>query len=137
MSHCKICQSDNVTTHCEAESIHYKEQILKVDMDYSLCHSCGREFISKAQIAKNDVRVRDAKKLFDGLLTSTEIYQARRSLGLTQDQAATLFGGGKNAFSKYERGEVSQSAAMDKLIKICLKHPEIFKELSVESGIKV
>jgi HTH-type transcriptional regulator/antitoxin MqsA len=40
-----------------------------------------------------------------------------------------VFGGGRNAFSKYERGEVSQSVAMDKLIRVCLKHRDVFQEL--------
>ncbi len=55
------------------------------------------------------------RKKSDGLLTSSEIYEARITLGLTQESASLVFGGGKNAFSKYERAEVSQSVAMDKL----------------------
>ena len=37
----------------------------------------------------------------------------RKRLSLTQAQAARLMGGGDNAFSKYERGEITQSAAMN------------------------
>ncbi len=40
------------------------------------------------------------------------------------------------AFSKYERAEVSQSTAMDKLIRICLKHRSVFRELLADAGIK-
>ena len=97
-------------------------------------HNLG---VSKPQIIKNDALLRDAKKHFDGLLTSTEIYEARTTLGLTQEQASLVFGGGKNAFSKYERAEVSQSAAMDKLIRLCLKHDFAFQELLTEAGVEV
>lgn len=66
-------------------------------------------------------------------LTVEEYYKthrrARRTLGLSQEEAARLFGGGRNAFSKYERGEVAQSVAMDRLIRLCLSHPELVKEL--------
>ncbi|MDE0460281.1 MAG: type II toxin-antitoxin system MqsA family antitoxin [Chromatiales bacterium] len=38
----------------------------------------------------------------------------RKRLGLTQ--AARLMGGGDNAFSKYKRGEVTRSAAMNSVL---------------------
>src|SRR5690606_39913720 len=48
---------------------------------------------------------------------------ARETLRLTQGQAAELFGGGANAFSKCERGDVIQSVAMDRLIRLSLAFP--------------
>tara|TARA_B110000211_G_scaffold52074_1_gene57394 strand:+ start:718 stop:1158 length:441 start_codon:yes stop_codon:yes gene_type:complete len=105
-------------------------------MEYSVCNECAREFVSRQQILNNDSRVRDAKKSEDGLLTSTDIYHARTSMELTQEQASLVFGGGKNAFSKYERAQVSQSVSMDKLIRICLKHPPVLLELLIGAGIR-
>ena len=137
MTNCKMCKSTNISQLDNVEDISYKGNILAVSMEYSVCNDCKREFIPKPQILNNDARIRDAKKRADGLLTSTEIYNARISLGLTQEQASLVFGGGKNAFSKYERAEVSQSIAMDKLIRISLKHPSVFHELQVCAGIKV
>lgn len=136
MINCKLCKSENIKQLDDVESISYKGTELSVTMEYSICSDCGREFVSKQQILNNDSRIRDAKKTVDGLLTSTEIYHARTSLGLTQEQASIVFGGGKNAFSKYERAEVSQSAAMDKLIRICLKHQSVLNELLASSGLK-
>jgi len=136
MNNCKICKSESIRQLDDMESISYKGSVLSISMEYSVCNKCEREFVSKQQILNNDSRVRDAKKSVDGLLTSTEIYHARTSMELTQEQAALVFGGGKNAFSKYERSEVSQSVAMDKLIRICLKHPTVLHELLIGAGIK-
>ncbi|WP_354470402.1 type II toxin-antitoxin system MqsA family antitoxin [Marinobacterium sp. MBR-109] len=36
-----------------------------------------------------------------------------------------MLGGGRNAFSKYERGEVAQSVAMDRIIRVCQTHPSL------------
>jgi len=130
MSECKYCKSTNIEHKEEQELIAYKGNKINISVEFSICRKCGREFISKQQILNNDARVRDAKKTADGLLTSFEIYEARVKLGLTQEQASIVFGGGKNAFSKYERAEVSQSIAMDKLIRVCLRHPKVFIELS-------
>ena len=130
MSNCKLCKSEDVSDYVEAEEVSYKGSSLQVSIAYSLCNNCDREFISKPQILQNEAALRAAKKDYDGLLSSEEIIRARRTLSLTQEQAARVFGGGRNAFSKYERGEVSQSVAMDKLIRICLNHREVFHELA-------
>ena len=130
MTNCKLCNFEDVSDYVEADKISYKESTLQVSIAYSLCNNCDREFISKPQILQNEAALRAAKKDYDGLLSSEEIIRARRTLSLTQEQAARVFGGGRNAFSKYERGEVSQSVAMDKLIRICLNHREVFHELA-------
>ena len=130
MTNCKLCKSEDVSDYVEGEEITYKGSTLQVSIAYSLCNNCDREFISKPQILQNESALRAAKKDYDGLLSSEEIIRARRTLSLTQEQAARVFGGGRNAFSKYERGEVSQSVAMDKLIRICLNHREVFHELA-------
>lgn len=137
MTNCKICKSESIRRLNDMENISYKGSLLSISMEYSVCNECEREFVSKQQILNNDSRIRDAKKSVDGLLTSTEIYHARTSMKLTQEQASLVFGGGKNAFSKYERAEVSQSVAMDKLIRICLKHPVVLHELLISAGIEI
>lgn len=137
MNVCKYCKSSEVARLTESDVFSYKGSDLNVPVEFSVCSGCGQEFITKEQIQNNDARLRDAKKKKDGLLTSVEIYNSRVKLGLTQDQAATVFGGGRNAFSKYERAEVSQSVAMDKLIKVCLRHPNVFNELLYDCGVKL
>ncbi len=137
MTNCKICKSKKILHLEDVETISFKGSSLEISMEYSICQDCEREFVSKQQIVNNDSRIRDAKKHVDGLMTSTEIFDARTTLGLTQEQASLVFGGGKNAFSKYERAEVSQSAAMDRLIKVCLKHPYVYRELLESAKIKI
>jgi HTH-type transcriptional regulator/antitoxin MqsA len=51
-------------------------------------------------------------------------------LGLTQAEAGRIFGGGVNAFSRYERGATKPSTQMRKLLKIVEKHPELIRELA-------
>jgi HTH-type transcriptional regulator/antitoxin MqsA len=59
-----------------------------------------------------------------------EVRVIREKLGLTQAQAGKIFGGGVNAFSRYERGESKPSTQMRKLLKIAEKHPELVKEIA-------
>jgi len=134
MEKCKACKSTEVIELQSSEVIKYKDKDLTIAIDYSTCGNCQREFVSKNQILSNDARIRAAKKEFDGLMSSQDLKRARKSLGLTQEAAALLFGGGINAFSKYERGEVTQSTALDLLIKACLKWEEVFQYVMDESG---
>lgn len=98
-------------------------------MAFSLCQNCGREFVSTDQIRSNDRAVLAAKRHADGLMSPEDIRRARELFGLSQEKAAEVFGGGRNAFSKYERGEVAQSVAMDRLIRLCVAHSELVDEL--------
>ena len=60
---------------------------------------------------------------------ASELEGIRKRLKLTQAQAAKLAGGGKNAFSRYERGQAKPVAAVINLFKLLDKHPELIKEL--------
>jgi HTH-type transcriptional regulator/antitoxin MqsA len=136
MTTCLLCDSENTSLHSFNDEINYKGEKLNVELQEIRCDSCGFEFIPKDLILSNEYKIREAKRLADKLLTSEEIKTIRSSLSLTQEQAATIFGGGRNAFSKYERSEVIQSVAMDRLMRISSKYPHILNELKILSGIE-
>lgn len=136
MTSCNKCKSQDINTLSELATVSYRNGEVNARIEFSVCGNCGHEFIPRHQILLNDAAFREAKKQFDGLLTSRAMVEAREKLGITQEQAAQIFGGGRNAFSKYERGEVSQSVAMDRLIRICLKHQHVFRELASSVGVE-
>lgn len=57
------------------------------------------------------------------------ITRVRRKLDLDQRQAAELFGGGVNAFSRYENGKTKPPLALVKLFKLLDRHPDLLDEL--------
>lgn len=59
-----------------------------------------------------------------------ELRRIRRRLGLTQEQAAKLTGGGHNAFSRYERGEAPPMEAVVNLFRLLDRHPDLLAELA-------
>jgi HTH-type transcriptional regulator/antitoxin MqsA len=99
------------------------------------CASCNSEPIFPEQIRRNERKIREAKRLADGLLSGNQIREARERLGLSQQEAATIFGGGTNGFSKYERGETAQSVAMDRLLRLVIADPSKLDELRAMAGI--
>lgn len=57
------------------------------------------------------------------------IAKVRRKLGLDQREAAELFGGGVNAFSRYETGRTKPPLSLVKLLKVLDRHPDLLNEI--------
>jgi len=53
----------------------------------------------------------------------------RKKLDLGQREAAELFGGGVNAFSRYENGKTKPPLALVKLFKLLDRHPDLLGEV--------
>ena len=61
-------------------------------------------------------------------LTPLVIRAIREACGLSQREAARVFGGGPKAFEKYEAGEVAPSSAMTRLLLLAARRPELFQK---------
>ena len=131
---CAECGSSAFEVRIEPDESQRNGQSFTVDVEYSVCRQCGDIVIFSDQIKRNDCVLRDAWRKIDGLLTAQEIVALRNTLKLTQQDAAKIFGGGTNAFSKYERSEVIQSVAMDKLMRAALDVPDMFIWLKQQAG---
>ena len=57
------------------------------------------------------------------------ITDVRKKLDLDQREAAEIFGGGVNAFSRYETGKTKPPLALVKLLKVLDRHPELLAEV--------
>jgi HTH-type transcriptional regulator/antitoxin MqsA len=57
------------------------------------------------------------------------ITTVRKKLDLDQREAAEIFGGGVNAFSRYENGKTKPPLALIKLLKVLDRHPELLNEV--------
>jgi len=55
---------------------------------------------------------------------AARVRAVRKKLGLTQEEAGRIIGGGRRAFQKYERGTMQPSEAAVGLIEILDRHPE-------------
>ena len=132
---CPVCDSGNLTPKIYSDEFDYKgESVLVENLDCMECDVCDSQPILMGQILSNQKKIADAKRKAVGLLTGGEIVGIRKSLGMTQKEAARVFGGGLNAFSKYERGDVIQSEPMDKLLRLvssslALSNPTLFLDI--------
>ncbi len=134
---CPVCEEGQLHETTFSDDFKHGNSTIHVeDLECFECESCGADPVFKEQIRRNHLRVADAKRTSDGLLPGEEIKEIRTNLDLSQSEAALLFGGGTNAFSKYERGDVLQSKSMDKLLRLASKFPFNVFELCKLAGIK-
>lgn len=76
-----------------------------------------------------DKALNRVKAKADNLVSPEEIRTIRQSLHLTQYEAGNILGGGKNAFQRYESGEVLPSKAISNLLKVLYKEPALLSIL--------
>lgn len=136
-SQCPICGMGVLTPKTTNSYVEYKGKSKYLPLHFSICSVCETEQVDQQQSLENKREMNAFKKTVDGVLTGGEVAAARKSLGLTQVEAARVFGGGPVAFSKYESNDVTQSEAMDKLIRVALNVPEAYDYLLNKSGLSI
>lgn len=102
----------------------------------SECDVCGCVQASPTQLRDNLRAMTAFEKEAVGRLTGKQMREARTKLGLTQVDAAKIFGGGKNSFAKYEADDVTQSEAMDNLVRLAIEIPAARYWLHSKASIK-
>ncbi|GFO56550.1 DNA-binding protein [Geomonas sp. Red276] len=110
---------------------HSGESVTLTGLSGWVCPSCHDGWFDEADhirfAAAGDELVRRARER-----ESKELRRIRKKLGLTQKDAARIFGGGVNAFSRYERGEIEPSTSTMKLLRLLDRHPELLVEVAKE-----
>ena len=70
-----------------------------------------------------------SKQVNAAIVDPAFIAGVRKKLALDQREAAEIFGGGVNAFSRYENGKTKPPLALVKLLKVLDRHPDLLNEI--------
>lgn len=132
---CPICGEGELHPQVRKNPVAYKGRTAELDLHGSFCDACGSEQADVAQTRANKRLMIAFKKRVDGLLIGAEVRALREKWGLSQAEAAQVFGGGPVAFSKYESDDVAQSEAMDKLLRLAAELPAALDRLRRQAGL--
>lgn len=128
---CPVCGGAELKHETRDVVREYKGQtttIYGLTGDY--CDACGEILLESEQGDNYARHLRSFKKVVNASEVDPEfIATVRKRLNLDQRQAAEIFGGGVNAFSRYETGRVAPPRPLVLLFKMIDKHPELFEEL--------
>ncbi len=94
------------------------------------CSACDESILDAAQSARVMHEMRAFVKQVNASIVDPDfIAKVRKKLELDQREAAEIFGGGVNAFSRYENGKTKPPLALVKLLKVLDRHPDLLKEI--------
>ena len=123
---CPLCSQGTLHDGVKTVAQKYKGKVFTSTARGAFCDHCADGFVEpdpKEEIAW--LAFRDQVDAHE----AAELARIRKKLKLTQWEAAQLAGGGKNAFSRYERGQTKPVAAVINLFRLLDRHPELLTEI--------
>lgn len=131
---CVSCGTHDAMHHFEGRSftIDYKQvERLVHDIAGWECSVCGEiEFDHDTDSAERYSKASDQLLEDYAQAMGAELKRIRRKLHLTQKEAVKLLsGGGHNAFSRYERGEIAAPQPLFMLMRLLDRHPHLMAEV--------
>ena len=127
---CPLCASGTLQRRSRKQTFRYKGQAFKYDQPGDWCAKCGEGILSNSDLKAVELQLSDFRSEVDGYLCAGDLRRIRSKLGLSQKAAAEIFGGGHNAFCRYERGLARQPKALDKLLRLLDQHPDLLAEIT-------
>lgn len=128
---CPNCGAAELTHDVRDLPYAYKGEttvLARVEGDF--CPACGESVLDASQSQSVMNRMLEFNKHVNaGAVDPDFIVRVRKKLNLDQKEAGELFGGGVNAFSRYENGKTRPPLALVKLLKLLDRHPELLSEV--------
>jgi HTH-type transcriptional regulator / antitoxin MqsA len=94
------------------------------------CPVCGEVVLTMAESTRVSALMLEFNKQVNASIVNPEfIANVRKKLHLDQREAAEIFGGGINAFSRYENGKTKPPLALVKLFRLLDRHPDLLAEI--------
>lgn len=109
-----VCPVTGTPMHREVRpmTLTYKDESVTFDMPGWYCAESAESIHTGDDMKVSDRILNRLKARTDGLLEPEDIRRIRKKLGLSQEAAGRLIGGGPRAFQKYENGDLLPSRAI-------------------------
>ncbi|HWS83598.1 MAG TPA: type II toxin-antitoxin system MqsA family antitoxin [Ktedonobacteraceae bacterium] len=128
---CPICSSaDLVHTTRDIPHIYKGETTVIPNVTGDFCPACGESILELAEANRVSSLMGEFRKQVNASIVDPKfIMNVREKLDLDQQQASEIFGGGHNAFSRYENGRTRPPLALVQLFRILDRHPDLLGEI--------
>jgi HTH-type transcriptional regulator/antitoxin MqsA len=128
---CSMCAQAELVRDTRDIPYTYKGETTAIPaVTADFCPACGESVLDAAESARTSAFMLEFNKQVNAAIVDPEfISTVRRKLALDQRQAAEIFGGGVNAFSRYENGKTKPPLALVKLLKVLERHPDLLAEI--------
>jgi len=130
---CHCCMEEHYVKTIEVdENIKFKGIDVEYKAVYYYCDKADELFADEAMLSLNDISMKNAYRIKQGLLTSDAIIAIRNLYEITQKDLCILLGWGEKTVTRYESHQV-QDKAHDIILRKLEKDPEWYLYLLNES----
>ena len=128
---CPVCGAAELIRDTRDIAYTYKGETTKLPaVTADFCNACDESITDASQTKRvMDLMVAFNKQVNAASVDPSYITTVRKKLDLDQREAAEIFGGGVNAFSRYENGKTKPPLALVKLLKMLDRHPDLLAEV--------
>ena len=128
---CPVCGAAELIHDTRDLPYTYKgETTLIAAVTGDFCPSCSEAILDLVESTRtSELMLQFNRQVNSAYVDPDYITKVRKMLDLDQRQAAEIFGGGINAFSRYENGKTKPSLALVKLLKVLERHPDLLSEV--------
>ncbi len=131
---CPVCGAAELVHDTRDIPYSYKgEATLIPAVSGAYCPACAEVVLDMTEAERYGLLVKEFNKQVNAAFVQPEfITSVRKKLHLDQKEAAEIFGGGINAFSRYENGKTRPPLALVKLLKVLDRHPDLLAEVRAD-----
>ena len=128
---CQICAGAELVHDIRDIPYAYKGETTVIPtVTGDFCPACGEVVLTMAESNRVSALMLEFNKQVNASMVNPEfIANVRKKLNLDQREAAEIFGGGINAFSRYENGKTKPPLALVKLFRLLDRHPDLLAEI--------
>ena len=128
---CPVCGAAELIRDTRDIAYTYKgETTILPAVTADFCNACDESITDASQTKRvMDLMLTFNKQVNAASVDPSYITTVRKKLDLDQREAAEIFGGGVNAFSRYENGKTKPPLALVKLLKMLDRHPDLLAEV--------
>jgi HTH-type transcriptional regulator / antitoxin MqsA len=128
---CPSCGAAKLVHDTRDVSYTYKgESTFLPQVTGDFCPACDESILDASESRRTmELMSAFSKQVNASFVDPDFIASVRKKLDLDQREAGEIFGGGVNAFSRYENGKTKPPVALVKLLKVLDRHPELLGEV--------
>lgn len=128
---CPNCGASELVKDTRDIPYTYKGQSTSIEnVTGEFCPACGEAVLELGESVRTSALMLDWNREVNASIVDPAFIAAvRKKLALDQREAGEIFGGGVNAFSRYENGKTKPPLALVKLLRVLDRHPELLPEV--------
>jgi HTH-type transcriptional regulator/antitoxin MqsA len=128
---CPVCGAAELIHDTRDQPYTYKGVTIAIEaVTGDFCPVCDEVILDMAESMRiSELMLQFNKQVNAAYVDPGFIVNVRKKLRLDQREAAEIFGGGINAFSRYESGKTKPPLALVKLLKLLDRHPDLLNEV--------